>query len=1610
MERRLVATLDDVATGSHRAHIHNATVSWTISGRFLRCYCVDSAVEHVTFAQFGSEAVVSLCIFGVDSLAIYYCTGESFVVALPFGVRRVCALQRGLLVQRTAETSFAGSLPTLFSLLGPRSEFKMLGLGRTTDLDRTTRQLLLSPTPSRIDGAIPVFNDPNVVLLCAASSRSSSAQYLLCWDAHVRRHVVYQCLIAEQPDAIADSDALSQLSNISQFSASRPHMSRQPSLSVQRRTSAVPQLAASRRKSGFTSAVKNDRRSSMLGRVSFDSPAPNYAADIFREQRQMRAEVVLQVCWSERRQREELCADAQLCVVQAGTGADVVCVLVGGTVVTLDATFDEVMRCPAVSMACVRATRPELDDLLLVDAAGDLLVSLGGCAKPLALKHRVTGDISRIVYTAGDSAALETSGQPNIALVSTQVRISRLARSLIDSFSFVVSRSVIMLLWRSVVASLLHADTAHDEMARLSSLLLYGNDQREPATLLPARVKAELRDRAPAVLFAFMLVYEDTALHRYEPPDRVAKLGHLLLQFAVINGQTRTHQALLRIGLVPPADSGTTEAPATRQRAVDRDPAIVPSLAKWALSILDGNAQPELFPTLEHIGNLFGITDAEPVFGARDSTKLLNVTANVLWQLALDRDPALVLRQLASDKAPMLLLRQITIDMRWLLCSVIETMQQKCVSSWPTNILTLLGRHDMISNTSDAVSTNTAVSHRDMLANNSNGLTEPKSIVEICDSVLDQHAERKHTWTQSPRAREFSMLVFNRDLRLEEAERLLDLSAPTYTTTALDTADTADDPDRAKTQYLGLLARRVLALPLGQSLLRYSSRQLNPQGALPIDLPVVAAQFRGNKAASTWTSDADVSWPLFHSGVAAALSVERDQLRREHPSWVLLNWPTEPTDTQDDPNAIKEFDAALASHAGFLLGMGLLPRDLETTDKCDDTSEQQRNISGPLSNMPPWQTFKYLSKRHGLTSIALLLGCACAHRGTMNSSVSKILSLHIPNLLPPGSSELMLLSYGTQAAAMLGLGLLFMQSQNRRMVEVMLHELESVEVRGTSGRLDGVDPAESTAECYSLASGFSLGLVVLGRGLSTKTLADLRLLDTLSAMISGGRSGAAPAPHTDKDGAELDAFAGLSISSSGLSNVGAVAAIGLAFLGTNYSPAAQRLAAPTPLQQLRTADPFMLLWKTLMQQLIMLDHIEPTLSWIESTVPNACIVSAANTLAPDLYRIRIHAVAAACFALALKYAGTEDPHAHSIIVGVFDELELAATRPALDYESSLTRAAAQSCLDIVCVSAALVHAGSGDIATMKRLRALHGVNANRSYGNHMASHMALGILFLGGGARFTISRSTQSIALLVVALFPRFPQHYTDNCEHLQAWRHLWALCVVPRCLVVRDVRTGQMCRDAVVVLHSENRQTSVVPPVPFPEMDGVQSIRVSAPRYMALSLDVSLGSHTRDLVSRRRVLYLQPQTPAPMHGIAVLSQFTEWLTSTQMRVNVLCAQLMQPHSVNDAVDSSVVHAIRRLRICVLAMHSPFVARNSCVSGWAEKAYLAWLNVRTRVVALARHDEIRRLLTRYWTGSQPNTQLSDMRASYATIALLYAVLDLPAPSDAMKLAQQVPIS
>ncbi|PIA18429.1 hypothetical protein COEREDRAFT_13970 [Coemansia reversa NRRL 1564] len=1736
--RRLAAVLDDPVTGNHKAYVVETTISWTVDGRFVRSFRLDSIIrqqeavavaDHIVFARFreadvsrASAVAVALCIFCVDMLTIHYYSGEAFSVSLPFGVRSVYALHTGLLVQRTDASdagAFATSLPTLFSLLGPRSEFKMLGLSRSPDLHRMRahqqgRQLLLSPTPSRIEGpasSIPVFNEPNIVLVSTATSRHDpTVQFVLCWDSMTRRHLVYQCAVADQSlegetDTSADAgsgtdSSASQPSaaGIGQISASRPRMTRQSSLSVQRRSSAAASAAAmaaavSKRKSGYASGVKKDRRSSMLGRVSFnDSPGPNYAADIFREQRQMKAEAILHLCWSERRHKGDSHSsdgcNARICVVQSTLGEDVVCVLNtdAEVVIGLDTTnFEEIFRMPARSVAPVPASCPSFDDLLVVSPSGGLYLMLGDGGRPISLQNICRKQhIASIDYMDNTFTALEVAGDNKHLVVDVCLRISRLARAIASSLSFVLSRQAFCQFWHCFVVSLPHAEDAYDEMVRVTSLLLYGNDRGDPPATLPARVRSELRDRAAAALYVLRLVYEDALLYKAEPIERLTAMGRLLSRFALHNGQLRAYQALLCTGIRPSDTVDGAQPPSGRQRSVDRDPAIVPSLVKWALSVLEPNGDRVLsFPALSQTSKLFNVADATPSYGAHNSLRLLNVVTDILYQLAVGRDAALVLRRLANHKSPMLILRQLTLDMQWLICSIISRTRLECLPSWPINVLALFGRHDIIANISEdmnntvplqlptlsatAIGSNADSRSATDISTGAGRAEEPaeaQDIVELCEDIIDYHHHHDGTSNSSQKrsvqSQEFAALAFGRDLRLEEAERLLSMSATTYTANVTSNNEPIEDAEDPREQFMATLACRVFAMPLGKSLLSYSTFSLNPQDALAVNHPKVVVRFRGGKAETTWEpADIDLSWSLFHSGVSAALSIERDQLRRVHPSWVLLNWPAEPSpdvDLTNNKEAQKSFNDSLASHAGFLLGVGLLSRDVNSVSDDDtlsvSTSRQPRN--GPLCNMPPWQAFEYLSRRHGLTSIALLLGCACAHRGTRNSSVSKILSLHIPNLLPPGSSELMLLSYGTQAAAMLGLGLLFMRSQNRRMVEVMLREIETIKwsVRDTSSdRINVADPAESTAECYSLAAGFALGLVVLGGGLSSRTLADLRLLDALTENIDGSVSGGLSQPRDmsqnfdaigdmDSNGTRyseqesaLGMFGRLNISSSGsgsVSNLGAIAALGLVFLGTNYNPAAERLGLPEIPRQLGAADPFILLWKTLMRSLILLDSIMPTTGWVEAKVPRAGVPAEGKTLPPDLYRARLHIVSAACFAISLKYAGSEDQSAHETILAYFDEIEMAANKPSLGYESSLTRAAAQSCLDILCIAAALVIAGNGDIATMKRLRALHGASTGRTYGNHMASHMALGILFLGSGARFTISRSPESIALLLISFFPRFPHSYADNREHLQAWRHLWALCVVPRCLVVRDVVTGDMCKHAVATVveaamdGSDSQAVELLPPIPFKSLLGVRSISVRAPGYLPLDLDLPSKSYARDLLSRRRVLFMQPLNQPGLAisdatpGLVSQKQYLNWLSIVRTRVENACTQLVQTdYQDSGCADiSSVIRGVERLRICARISQSFFMAhteekserinKDRSPKSWAETTFLTWLSVHRAVVDFGKNDRCRRILTRYWTGNQ----VPEHAAENMIVALLYSVLDLPCPSDAMRIAKQLPMS
>ncbi|CAJ0931694.1 unnamed protein product [Ranitomeya imitator] len=94
-----------------------------------------------------------------------------------------------------------------------------------------------------------------------------------------------------------------------------------------------------------------------------------------------------------------------------------------------------------------------------------------------------------------------------------------------------------------------------------------------------------------------------------------------------------------------------------------------------------------------------------------------------------------------------------------------------------------------------------------------------------------------------------------------------------------------------------------------------------------------------------------------------------------------------------------------------------------------------------------------------------------AKLGTMDISITRLLSIHIPALLPPTSTELDV-PHNVQVAAVIGIGMVYQGTAHRHIAEVLLAEI---------GRPPGPEMEYCTdRESYSLAAGLALGMVCVG--------------------------------------------------------------------------------------------------------------------------------------------------------------------------------------------------------------------------------------------------------------------------------------------------------------------------------------------------------------------------------------------------------------------------------------------------------------------------------------------------------------------------------------------------
>ncbi|KYQ96888.1 anaphase promoting complex subunit 1 [Tieghemostelium lacteum] len=769
--------------------------------------------------------------------------------------------------------------------------------------------------------------------------------------------------------------------------------------------------------------------------------------------------------------------------------------------------------------------------------------------------------------------------------------------------------------------------------------------------------------------------------------------------------------------------------------------------------------------------------------------------------------------------------------------------------TWSDEIFKLLEREDLLYqfniNDIDSINNNKKVNqlliskYTSTLVNGNNGNGSKQSILKVTE---DGNSDKEPVSDEF--YRKIVALRFDRDQRVQEVSRLLSPSIKIQIKHDQETGVSDHDYLGELQNRLLLAANRTISLPIGYGMFNLASTKPLPTETIYIPPIVLNGSVIGQKSTnisldSTVFPASNLSWPEFHNGVASGIRVSSDQAEITN-TWIIYNRPS-------------EFNP---SYSGLLLSLGLQKK---------------------LSSLAFTKLFEYLAFGHQLTSVGLLLGISCTKMGSMEMSIAKVLSVHIPSLHPPMSIDLDVPSM-VQTASVMGIGLLYQGTSNRRMTEVLLMEI---------GRKPTNDkPFER--DSYSLSAGLALGLVNLAKGNSEGSLSDLNLEERLGSYIGiGSEDTFDHISHSNsiyKKSSSIQSQSKTNTKGNGsqiksnlilegpkpnidITSPGAILALALIYLKTSNDKIANYLTIPETSYGLDFVRPDLILLRVFGKSLIMWNQIEPTLEWIHSQVPN--IIRTNVQLKPEteqvihvnsensdkvdldlLVLVYCNIIAGLSMAIGMRFAGSQNTHAYRLLMDllkVFRKRQIymnKCVKKKIQNESSnrVLRVTTETLINVIALSLSLVMAGSGDLEALQILRSLRSrLSSEITYGNHMAISMSLGFLFLGSG-QYTLSTSNLAIACLVCSLFPRFPMSPNDNQYHLQALRHLYYLAIEPRCLVTRDVDTLQPCHVPFDIEYIESHTgkeitQTLITPCLIPEMDKIMSIRIRSPRYWNISI-----------------------------------------------------------------------------------------------------------------------------------------------------------------------------
>ncbi|GMH41655.1 hypothetical protein BSKO_09565 [Bryopsis sp. KO-2023] len=742
-------------------------------------------------------------------------------------------------------------------------------------------------------------------------------------------------------------------------------------------------------------------------------------------------------------------------------------------------------------------------------------------------------------------------------------------------------------------------------------------------------------------------------------------------------------------------------------------------------------------------------------------------------------------------------------------------------------------------------------------------------------------------------------LRFGKDARLREIRKLLCSATLAQLGSESESDDAGPEVHQRYQVRLMALALRTMALPVGRGAFVLGTVQLQPAEDLNISelclngripgRPTIIKLELNNQQPPTGDGGAQAdltAWPEFHNGAASGLVL------RQRGSDLCRSW------LNSNTNQPPSFE-----RAGVILALGL---------------------TGHLDQLTNPNATRYLGMQHTATTIALLIGLGASKIGTMDAKANTIMFLHLPHRIPQNIPEVEPPSH-MQAANLMALGLLYKGTSHRMMTALMLEEIGRRPGKNTTidfgcGFVQG--GVTTDREGYALAAGFALGLINLGMGGQGCGIDDMQIEDTLRYFMVGGNNpqpsvrriqstpvappgldgllgpGGTPwdielrdmemvegVPGTDQlsnhntnrgpDGDHAQVVLEGEMVNLDVTSPAATMALALMYIRSNNEDIAMKFKIPESPFMLDWVGPDFIMLRVLGRSLVLWDAIEPTPEWIQAQLPGFMSGDLDSYFTIDgngadkgadkevIAQAHMNAVAGACLAMGLKYAGTADGSARATLHDfVLKFLKLKKEVPDSSAGADVTygkidKQALQTVCDVCALALSVVMAGTGHLPTFRLLRALRmrlqpGSNSNTGpntgsagglrYGNHMAIGMALGFLFLGGGYK-SFRTDNLAVASLLISLFPKFPQNTMDQRCHLQAFRHMYVLASESRAIACIDVDTGE---SVSVPLRVKLKVDSCLRPTPDdskpPKEDPQNSNSDIMPVHFGSSLDAVLA------------------------------------------------------------------------------------------------------------------------------------------------------------------------